>query len=61
MDLTIKQVAEQLRVSTKTIYRRIHSGELRAQYIASNCIRIEESDLAKYRESVKQRKTYTHA
>jgi excisionase family DNA binding protein len=57
--LTVNQVAKELNVSTKTIYRRIESGEMKAQYVAANCIRIDEADYAEYKAGLKERKTYT--
>lgn len=42
---TVKQVAEKLGVSTKTVRRRIASGDLAAVGIAERSIRISESAL----------------
>lgn len=46
--LTIRQVAERLQVSTKTISRRIEDGSLSAIRLGSKTIRIEESELKRY-------------
>lgn len=59
MAITVNQAAESLGVSTKTIYRRILSGELQAEHVANNCIRIDEADFETYRASIKARKPYT--
>lgn len=45
--LTAAEVAEQLRVSTMTIYRLIRSGELPAVRVGRN-YRVREEDLAAY-------------
>jgi excisionase family DNA binding protein len=48
--LTPAEVAEQLRVSTMTVYRLIKSGELPAAKISSS-FRLRESDVIAYLES----------
>ena len=48
--LTPNEVAEQLRVSTMTVYRLIKSGELPAARI-SNSFRLREADVDAYLES----------
>ena len=48
--LTPNEVAEQLRVSTMTVYRLIKSGELPAARI-SKSFRIREADVDAYLES----------
>jgi excisionase family DNA binding protein len=48
--LTPNEVAEQLRVSTMTVYRLIKSGELPAARI-SNSYRLREADVDAYLES----------
>lgn len=45
--LTAAEVADQLRVSTMTIYRLIRSGELPAVRVGRN-YRVRENDLAVY-------------
>ena len=45
MYLTINQVAERLSVCTKTIYRRVKSGEIPAVRIGEKAIRINEADI----------------
>ncbi|RJQ14874.1 DNA-binding protein [Candidatus Parcubacteria bacterium] len=55
--LTIEEVAEKLRVSTRTIIRYIESGRLKASKIG--VWRIKESDLAHFLEessNVKRKK-----
>jgi excisionase family DNA binding protein len=46
--LTIRQVAERLQVSTKTISRRIDDGSLPAIRLGDKTIRIDEAELQKY-------------
>lgn len=48
--LTAAEVADQLRVSTMTIYRLIRTGELPAVRVGRN-YRVRASDLAAYLES----------
>jgi excisionase family DNA binding protein len=48
--LTAAEVADQLRVSTMTIYRLIRSGELPAVRVGRN-YRVREADLDAYLES----------
>jgi excisionase family DNA binding protein len=48
--LTPNEVAEQLRVSTMTVYRLIKSGELPAARI-SNSFRLREEDVDAYLEA----------
>jgi excisionase family DNA binding protein len=48
--LTPNEVAEQLRVSTMTVYRLIKSGELPAARISSS-YRLREEDVDAYLES----------
>jgi excisionase family DNA binding protein len=43
----------------KTVYRKIAAGEIRAQRISANCIRIAEDDLEQYRQALKDRQPYT--
>lgn len=42
--LTIKEVADHLQVSTKTVRRRIQAGELRS-YRLGRLVRVSEEDL----------------
>jgi excisionase family DNA binding protein len=46
--MTLAEVAERLRCSTKTVRRRIASGELRAARIARGVWVIREEDLAAF-------------
>lgn len=46
--LTIKQVAERLQVSTKTISRRIQDGSLPCYRLGFRTIRIRDADLQNY-------------
>jgi len=59
VDLTVNKIADDLGVSTKTIYRRIASGELPALRLAANCIRIDEADYSKFKQNLKARQPYT--
>jgi excisionase family DNA binding protein len=45
--LTVREVAEAMRVSTMTVYRLIKAGELRAIRVGKH-FRIRESDLSGY-------------
>lgn len=49
--MTIKDVAERLRISTKTVYRLINEGALVPVKIRRNT-RIEESVLDEYLQSI---------
>lgn len=49
--LTIREVAEELRVSRMTIYRLVHEGELESQRISKRTIRISKSALERYLKS----------
>ena len=53
--LTVLEVADQLRVSTMTVYRLIKSGELRAMQIGKS-YRLREEDVDAYLS-----KAYTEA
>jgi len=46
--LTIRQAAERLQVSTKTISRRIDDGSLRCVRLGARTIRIRDVDLNDY-------------
>lgn len=48
--LTVNEVAERLKVSTKTVYRAVESGELRASRIG-RAWRISEPDVVDYVEA----------
>lgn len=48
MYLTVKQAADRLQVSKKTIFRRIDDGSLRAIRLGSRTIRIKEDELQRY-------------
>jgi len=45
--LTVSEVARLLRVSNMTVYRMIHSGELKAIQVGSR-YRLRESDVTQY-------------
>ncbi|MBP7929565.1 MAG: helix-turn-helix domain-containing protein [Actinobacteria bacterium] len=45
--MTVREVAEHMRVSTMTVYRLIKAGELSAVRVGKN-FRIRESDLQAY-------------
>ena len=46
--LTIKEVAKVLKVSRRTVYRWIDSGDLRVARIGRKTYRVFESDLKKF-------------
>ncbi|MCD4761605.1 helix-turn-helix domain-containing protein [bacterium] len=46
--LTIKEVATVLKVSTRTVYRWVDSGELKVARIGRKTYRVFESDLRKF-------------
>jgi len=46
--LTIRQAAEKLQVSTKTITRRLQDGSIPCIRLGARTIRIRSSDLEKY-------------
>jgi len=48
--LTVDEVAQRLKVSTKTVYRAVESGELRASRIG-RAWRISEPDVVEYVEA----------
>lgn len=52
--VTVNQIAKDLGVCTKTIYRRIWNGEIPVQRISHNCVRVTDEDYAKFKESLKQ-------
>lgn len=53
MLLTIRQVAERMNVSKKTIYRRIKDGSLPVVKLSEKDFRIDEADLAAFVEKLK--------
>jgi excisionase family DNA binding protein len=53
MLITIRQAAERLSVSTKTIYRRIKDGSLPVVKISEKDYRIDVKDLEAYIEKLK--------
>ena len=53
MLLTIRQAAERLNVSTKTIYRRIEDKSLPVVKLSPKDYRIDERDLEAYIEKLK--------
>ena len=53
MLITIRQAAERLDVSTKTIYRRIKDGSLPVIKLSKNSFRIDVKDLEAYIEKLK--------
>lgn len=48
MYITVKQAAERLQVSTKTIFRRIEDNSIPVIRLGNKTIRIDESDLQQY-------------
>jgi excisionase family DNA binding protein len=50
MYLTIKQAAEMLGVSRKTIDRRIADGSLKAYHLSKRAVRIDPKDLCAFVE-----------
>ena len=48
--LTVRAVAEALSCSPETVLRRVRSGELSAIRLASNALRIRESELEAFLE-----------
>lgn len=54
MMLTIKEVADRLRISLSLAYRLIASGELACHQIAA-CKRVAEADLQAYLEGQRRR------
>lgn len=53
MLITIRQAAERLSVSTKTIYRRIKDGSLPVVKISEKDYRIDERDLDAFIQRLK--------
>lgn len=51
MYLTVKQAAERLQVSTKTISRRIEDGSIPVIRLGNKTIRIDENELQRYIDS----------
>lgn len=50
----VKQAARYLTVSVQTIYKLIQNGELPASRLGTkHCLRVEEMDLRKFKESRK--------
>ncbi len=47
--LTVREVAERLKVSTKTVYRLVYRGELPA-YKVGRSVRVQEEDLKSFLE-----------
>jgi len=54
--LTVNQIAKDLSVSTKTVYRRIWSGELLVQRLSNKCVRIKDEDYAAFKKSLEPKK-----
>jgi len=50
MYLTVKEVAKELQVSTKTIYRKIDSGDLSAVKFGHNTVRISPDAFTKFKK-----------
>lgn len=48
MYLSVEQVAKKTSVSTKTVYRMVHSGKLKAHKLSPRCIRISETDIEEF-------------
>lgn len=59
--LTVKELAERLRISRSLAYRLVQTGEIASVRIAS-AIRVLESDLAEYldRQKVEPQQAFTH-
>jgi excisionase family DNA binding protein len=54
--LTVAQAAEQIQVSTKTIFRRIEDGSIRAVKLGPKTVRISVDELDRYmQERIKQK------
>jgi excisionase family DNA binding protein len=51
MDITVKQAAADLGVCTKTIYRCIKGGSLRAIKYGERIVRIDEKDWQAFKDS----------
>lgn len=51
--MTIKDVAEKLRISTKTVYRLINQGAVQPVKIG-RATRIEDTDLQNYIQSIRK-------
>ena len=45
MYYSVEQVAKKMSVSTKTVYRMIHSGKLKSHKLSPRCIRISDADI----------------
>jgi excisionase family DNA binding protein len=50
--LTVREVAELLRVSTMTVYRLIRAGELPAKRVGGRLLRVQDCDLRDYVGSI---------
>ena len=48
MYYSVEQVAKKMSVSTKTVYRMIHSGKLKSHKLSPRCIRISETDIEEF-------------
>ena len=53
--LSPNEIAKDLNVSTKTVYRRILDGTIPSIKIAHSCVRVEETDYQKYKDSLKKK------
>jgi excisionase family DNA binding protein len=49
----VSQVAELFGMSTRHVWRLIERGDLRAERLSARCIRIFDSEIARYRESLR--------
>ena len=58
--LTVSQIAKDLNVCTKTVYRRIWSGELPVHKIGNGCVRIDEAEYQKYKDGLRQQSITPH-
>ena len=54
--ITVKQAAEQMQVSTKTIFRRIEDGSIKAIRLGNKIVRIEQAELDRYISEHEHRK-----
>ena len=54
--LSPNEIAEALNVSRKTVYRRILDGTIPSIKISHSCVRVEEADYQKYKDSLKKKR-----
>jgi excisionase family DNA binding protein len=51
----VRQVAEIFGTSERHIWRLIHRGELKAERLGARCVRVFDSEIARYRQSLQPR------